>query len=367
MIRSIKQDNCYLDIDQIGKKSFCMQENKSINFTLLPLYEFALQIESEDFTGIITSEMCEKEYRDSENILCTVYHHPAFDMTVRYTIEQAVVYKKLQMLVKKDLNVKYAQTEISRTGAKLTRGGEGQPIFLGRDAFISIVFPAAQNYIDCDTIRLEQAPFISLSKGDTFDFFNVVFGFNTSETLEQTFLDYIDRHKKQTPSGLRIYCDWGAHDEMAGEDILNETLALKMLKQLQCAGKNGVDFDYYLMDAYWFQEEDFYKSFKHKAWPEGNNKFLFELEKMGLKFGLWFDVNMGCLKLPDKSVKNNGDSNRLCIGYEENMKLLFDGIKEQTEKCGCTMLKLDFAYFDCSSTDHSVHEPSPSESRRSSF
>ena len=162
-------------------------------------------------------------------------------------------------------------------------------------------------------------------------------------------------HKKKTPSGLKVYGDWGAHDELAGEGELDERMALSQLAGLAKGKEYGADFDYYLMDAFWFEKTGQYGRFQKSTWPEGPGRFLAELRKAGMEFGLWFDVNMEKLKIPEGAVRRAGIGGGLCLGYEENMKLLFDGIRRQIQQCQCSMLKLDFAFFDCDDVRHSVH------------
>lgn len=348
------RNQCYgFDIDEYGKKTFYTRESEKVLFTLFPLYEFALQIESEEYKGIITSNMCEK--KSTEDRCFEKYYHPLFDMQVSYSMDEDAVYKNLSLVAKKDFTIRYAQTEVSKTFAPLTRGGEGQPIFVADSAFVSIIFPAAQNYIDGDILRLEQAPYISLIEGETFDFFTIVYGFPTRKTVEESFLQYIVKHKKKTPAGLKIYSDWGAHDELANEEYLDEKMALRLLGNLQKAKEEGVSFDYYLMDAKWFEDDRLYQSFKKWAWPQGPEKFLTELKNMGMKFGLWFDVNIGMLELPEQVIRNSENSESTCFSYKENADLLFDGIRTQIKESDCTMLKLDFAFFDCQEPTHSVH------------
>lgn len=340
-------------INSYGKKSFVQKHPQKILFTLTPLYEFALQIQGDAYTGMITSNHCERECIAKDNTYCIRYHHELFDMEATYSIDDEAVYKKLHLIAKENFTIQYAQTEAGKVSGQLSRGGEGQPIFVSDKAFISIVFPAAQNYIQEDMIRLEQAPYISLVKGAEFDFYPVIYGFATRETLEKSFLQYIKNHKRKTPAGMRIYSDWGAHDEMANEEKLDEAMALRLAANLQKGRQKGAEFDYYLMDDGWFK--DTYDHFNRELWLHGQKKFLDKLEEMGMKFGLWYDVNMSQLYLADHVVRLEGDRGRICFSYKENADLFFDGVKTQLEQSNCAIIKLDFAFFECQSGEHSTH------------
>lgn len=355
MAGHIKNQYYSFNVDSYGKKTFCSTKSGKVLFTLIPLYEFALQIEDEEYKGIITSHQCEVKIIDNESVYCTRYHHDLFDMDVCYTLEEDAVYKRMYLVARKDIVLRYAQTEVSRTFSTLSRGGEGQPVFLEDTAFISIMFPGAQNNIDGNIIRLEQSPYLTLKAEEKFEFFPIVYGFSTEQSVEKSFLQYIVKHKKKTPTGLKIYSDWGAHDELAHEAMLDEKMGLRLLEHLKKAKEAGVDFDYYLMDAQWFDEKGLYLSFKKWAWPNGAECFLKELKSMGMRFGMWFDVNMGMLELPESAVRYGGDDNRICLSYQENAKLLFDGIRAQIAQSECAMLKLDFAFFDCQGEGHDTH------------
>lgn len=355
MIASLKNDNLILEIKDPAKKIFKDAKHGKVLFTLRPIYEFALQIECEAYCGIITSNHCEREYAERENEIFVVYRHKLFDLHVCYSIDEDAAYKKMHLVAKKQLKLRYAQTEVSKTVGNLSRGGEGQPIFVEDKAFISIIFPAAQNYIDGDVIRLEQAPFICLEEGETFEFFPVVYGLSAEKTVQKSFVKYIEKHKRKTPAGLRIYSDWGAHDESANEAQLDEKMALRLVGTLRKAKAHGIAFDYYLMDDQWFEASKGYQSFKNRTWPQGQQQFLSELNNAGIKFGQWFDVSMERLKLSDYVPRLEEDKRRVCFSYEDTAKILFDGIKTQINQSGCKMLKLDFAFFLCGSTEHSVH------------
>lgn len=342
-----------------GRKRFVRRRSGETLFTLRPLYEFALQIECGEFTGVADSGECERAERPGDDQYRISWNHPLFMLEAVYSMEDTAVIKRMRLTAARSMFLRYAQTEVSDCDVQLSRGGEGQPVFLGEEGFVSILFPAAQNRFSGDRLRLEQAPYIALREGDVFEFFPIVYGFRTQETLEESFRQYILEHKKKTPAGVRIYGDWGAHDELAGETELSESLAFEMLSRLEKGKGRGASFDYYLMDAFWFDKAGRYQKFLEKNWPEGPGRFLGALKRQGMKFGLWFDVNMGHIQLPQK-----GDGEPACLAYRENVETLFRGIRRQMEDCGCSMLKLDFAFFECQKKEHgAVHDTDQTASK----
>lgn len=340
-----------------GSRSFVRQGSRSPFFILRSLYEFALQADWGEYSGLITSGECEKEECFEKEAYTALWRHPFFEVQVRYRMEETAVVKSMRLRAKRGIFLRYAQTEVSDCSLPLSRGGEGQPVFLGDAGFVSMVFPAARNRYEGKRLKLEQAPYLEVLPGEDFVFFDIVYGFCTEKTAEDSFLQYILAHKKKTPAGLRIYGDWGAHDEMAGEKELDEQLSFRQLSLLKKGKERGVSFDYYLMDAFWYDRKGNYLTFLEKNWPQGPERFLEELAGQDMKFGLWFDVNMSRLVLPEELLEEKGNSGGLCMGYEENVKMLFRGIRTQLERCGCSLLKLDFAYFDCENGKHRVHSP----------
>ena len=52
-----------------------------------------------------------------------------------------------------------------------------------------------------------------------------------------------------------IYNDWSSYDELSDNIPLTEELAMKELNEVLRLKKSGVQIDYYLMDAFWFDRD----------------------------------------------------------------------------------------------------------------
>lgn len=285
------------------------------------------------------------------------YEHPEMTVQIVYHLEDAVLIKDISVTAHQPLTIRYARTEIATVAEELTRGGEGQPLFVGDSGFISSTFPVAENCRDGAVLYLRQAPFASLKARETYQFNSVVFGVNTGEGTGECVRSFILSHKPHPKETLRIYCDWGAHDELADEDNrdLGEEMALRLLNNLRCAReKNGLTYDYYLMDAFWYAL-DTYDHFKTTHWPEGPDRFLKELDKMGMKFGLWFDVNLKKVEEPDKENLRSDTTDELCVAWKANMDRVFSAVERHVREHNVRMLKFDFASFHCNNPAHDFH------------
>ena len=302
---------------------------------------------------------------DGEPILDTVvdgcwlrrYEHPGIAVEIVCHLEDAVLLKNITVTALQPLTLRYARTEIAAVAEELTRGGEGQPLFIGDNGFISSTFPVAENCRDGAVFYLRQAPFAVLQAGETYSFSPVVFGVNTGEGTGECVRRFILSHRPHINDTLRVYCDWGAHDELAHEDDkdLNEEMALRLLHDLRYAKeKTGLTYDYYLMDAFWYAP-DTYDHFKTTHWPQGPDRFLKELDEMGMRFGLWFDVNLQKVTEPDKEFLRSDTADELCVAWKANIDRLFSSIEKHVREHNVRMLKFDFAFFQCDNPAHEFH------------
>ncbi len=55
--------------------------------------------------------------------------------------------------------------------------------------------------------------------------------------------------------------------------------------------KLGGHFDYYVMDAFWFDPNGAYRTWKKPNWPNGPDEWIKKCEKNGILPGLWFSTN----------------------------------------------------------------------------
>ena len=237
------------------------------------------------------------------------------------------------------------------------RGGEGQPVFAvsgGACLWAGTEFPVCYNGIIKNRVDFTQAPF---DESDTVSSFPVVYGVAAGDPFT-AFSAYIRRHAiKNEP--LRVYCDWALHCEGSVDGPeLTAQMTLDNIKELkEFERRSGVKFDYYLMDAFWFETGVPYTRFKKKNFPDGPAPVVSALKEAGMKFGLWFDINCASVGLPGAENLKNGAGGALCLGCKETADMLYEGISRQIDECGIDMIKLDFGFFDCSTPahGHSIH------------
>ncbi len=88
-----------------------------------------------------------------------------------------------------------------------------------------------------------------------------------------------------------VYNDWSSYDELSDNIPLTEQLAMKELDEIVRLKKLGVHFDYYMMDAFWFDPDGGYRTWRKPNWPDGPDRWITACQQNGLKPGLWFSTN----------------------------------------------------------------------------
>src|SRR5664279_4171021 len=76
------------------------------------------------------------------------------------------------------------------------------------------------------------------------------------------------------PKPVFIYNNWSSYDELSDNIPLTEELAMKELNEVLRLKKSGVEIDYYLMDAFWFDRDGGYRTWRKQHWPNGPEKWL---------------------------------------------------------------------------------------------
>jgi len=88
-----------------------------------------------------------------------------------------------------------------------------------------------------------------------------------------------------------VYNNWSAYDELSDNIPLTEQLAMKELDEILRLRRLGVRFDYYTIDAFWFDPDGAYRSWRKPNWPNGPDAWIRKCRENGILPGLWFSTN----------------------------------------------------------------------------
>lgn len=179
-------------------------------------------------------------------------------------------------------------------------------------------------------------------------------GSSSFSALQPYFM--VDSTLKGTSTGpeepLFVYNNWASYDELSDNIPLNEALAMRELDEVVRLKKSGVKIDYYLMDAFWFDLDGGYRTWKPDGWPDGPKNWLEGCRKAGVKPGLWFSSNLlkigstNTMKVIDEWKDSaSEDGSIMCLFQGGYLKHLMETLQLYADM-GIEMFKFDFAYFD---------------------
>jgi hypothetical protein len=93
------------------------------------------------------------------------------------------------------------------------------------------------------------------------------------------------------PDPISVYDNWSVYDELSDNVPLTQALTMKELDEVLRLRKSGARFDYYVMDAFWFDPNGGYRTWKKPNWPAGPELWIKTCQQNGIKPGLWFSTN----------------------------------------------------------------------------
>ncbi len=89
-----------------------------------------------------------------------------------------------------------------------------------------------------------------------------------------------------------VYNNWSSYDELSDNVPLTEELAMREMNEMLRLRRDGVPFDYYMMDAFWYAKDGGYREWRKSTWPNGPDVWLNRCREAGIKPGMWFGTNL---------------------------------------------------------------------------
>ena len=90
---------------------------------------------------------------------------------------------------------------------------------------------------------------------------------------------------------ISVYNNWSSYDELSDNIPLTQDLAMRQLDNVLRLRKLGVRFDYYMMDAFWFEPDGGYRTWRKANWPNGPDAWINKCKANGVLPGMWFSTN----------------------------------------------------------------------------
>ncbi len=143
-----------------------------------------------------------------------------------------------------------------------------------------------------------------------------------------------------------VYNNWSAYDELSDAAPLTEELAMRELRQILRLRKAGVRIDYYVMDAFWFDPEGGYRTWRKETWPDGPDAWLAACRDNNIKPGLWFGTNSLVHLNPVAKWRNSLTTKKGAMAlYEGGFLPDFMDVLQHWYDRGVRLFKFDFAEF----------------------
>lgn len=161
-----------------------------------------------------------------------------------------------------------------------------------------------------------------------------------------------------------VYNDWSAYDELSDEVPLNEALAMQELAEILRLRRAGVHFDYYMMDAFWYDPQGGYRTWRRQDWPDGPDRWIAECQAAGIKPGIWLSTNTLTSLNPAPQWRSSLNANGTAMAlYTGGFLDDFMSVLDYWYGRGIRMFKLDFADMSVAAAGDEKRLP-PQEIRR---
>ena len=149
------------------------------------------------------------------------------------------------------------------------------------------------------------------------------------------------------PDPVFVYNDWSSYDELSDNIPLTEELAMRELNEIVRLKKAGVRFDYFMMDAFWFDPDGGYRTWRKPNWPDGPDRWIAACQKNDLLPGLWFSTNTLVKINAAPRWKDSLNAKGGSMSFAEGGFLAdFTDILQFWHDRGIRMFKFDFVDFD---------------------
>jgi hypothetical protein len=149
-----------------------------------------------------------------------------------------------------------------------------------------------------------------------------------------------------------VYNNWSAYDELSDKVDQTEELAMRELGEIVRLQQSGVQIDYYVMDAFWFDKYGGYRVWHREHWPNGPDRWLAACAAHNVRPGMWFSTNLIATHdgrflepVPEWSDSVATDPNILCL-FEGGYLTHLAGTLQLWYDRGVRLFKFDFAYFE---------------------
>jgi hypothetical protein len=160
-----------------------------------------------------------------------------------------------------------------------------------------------------------------------------------------------------------VYNNWSAYDELSDNIPLTEQLTMKELDEILRLRRLGVRIDYYTIDAFWFDPDGGYRTWRKPNWPNGPDEWIHRCRENGILPGLWFSTNTLVKINAAPAWRDSLNENKGAMSFSEGGFLadFMDTLQYWYDR-GIRIYKFDFVDFGAA-TPETAKKMSPAEIR----
>lgn len=255
------------------------------------------------------------------------------------------------------------------TGADVSGGGRGWPLFLAGQAFATLEHPAGENLSASGRITLTHYPGKLLAPGEAYETRASLISVAGASQAETHFVDYLDAHAVRKRGAVSVYTPFGINNQWGPCPTLTDEEALDVLGVLEGWRGRGVRFDHFTLDTGWPDPSSDMTRFRPWAYPDGPGAIIERVHELGMEFGLWFATGWaaescwansaawGPQQRPTMRYKNGapdkaGFTGSFCYGTETYSRLVRDAVLHHVRGNGVRFVKFDGGNYACDVTTH---------------
>lgn len=139
-----------------------------------------------------------------------------------------------------------------------------------------------------------------------------------------------------------VYNVWSSYDELSDNIRLDEALVDRQFDDLVRLRRQGVRFDVFMMDAFWFARDGAYRTWRAQDWPQGPDRWIARCQDEGILPGLWIAANSAALMDVAPAWKDSLDGKTgLCL-FAGGFRGDLEQVLELWYGRGIRMFKFDF-------------------------
>lgn len=233
----------------------------------------------------------------------------------------------------------------------------GFPSYVEGQFFLSLAHPAGFAIRKGADVLLQQLPGARLAPGQRFDCMEAVYGVAPTGQARQAFVsqlrDRMLRVRRGRARPIAIFEPFGARPD--GNFDANEPYLLDNLAKLDAARReSGLKWDYYSVEFWHDPAADLAKP-NVRNFPNGFAKIFQEVERQGMKPGLWIDSGqIGIWTIVNNPAVQNARTSGggLCRASATVSRLYLEGYTHHVRDNGVRLLKFDNLLDRCDEPNH---------------